>query len=370
MKQKLIVLSDWIEPKEKTWSGTTWSLTNALNKYYNVEIKNLKIPCWLKFLDKCARIRFIGKFIGYTYDNLLKQRAKNILRNDMDTPVLEICIDVEIDNPYFTYQDMSYSAGKYVLDLKKERPYIWHAACNHIYKLEEYNRRIKRQQKEYDNAVAVFWMGKWVSDYMKNMYPYLAHKMYHVGGGTNLDINKINISQKKGNKFIFVGRDFKRKGGDLVVEAYKILKIKYMPQAELHIIGPEKNPAEGVDGVIFYGDISYEEVSKLMNLCDVFCMPSRFEAYGLVFIESLMYGLPCIGRSFFEMPNFIQENKEGKLIIEDSAEKLACLMYETICNKSMINEIQSNRNAYATQYSWDAVAFRIKKIIDEKMGYK
>ena len=39
-------------------------------------------------------------------------------------------------------------------------------------------------------------------------------------------------------------------------------------------------------------------------------MPSYFEAYGLVFIEALTYGLPCIGRNAFEMPNFIQDSEK------------------------------------------------------------
>ena len=48
-------------------------------------------------------------------------------------------------------------------------------------------------------------------------------------------------------------------------------------------------------------------------MCDVFCMPSYFEAYGLVFVEALTFGLPCIGRNCYEMPYFIEEGKTGLL---------------------------------------------------------
>ncbi len=68
MKNKLIVLSSWTEPKEKTWSGTTWSMTQALSKYYDVEIKDLKIPNWLNRVERFSRIPLIGVWFGGFYD--------------------------------------------------------------------------------------------------------------------------------------------------------------------------------------------------------------------------------------------------------------------------------------------------------------
>ena len=46
------------------------------------------------------------------------------------------------------------------------------------------------------------------------------------------------------------------------------------------------------------------------NLCDYFVMPSKFEAYGLVFAEALIYGLPCIGKKCYARPEFIN-NENG-----------------------------------------------------------
>lgn len=369
MKNKLIVLSSWTEPMEKTWSGTTWSMTQALSKYYDVEIRDLKIPNWLDWVERFSRIPLIGVWFGCFFDWYSKRLANKVVGENKCIPVFEICTDVELRNPYFTYQDMTYIAGQYVKELKVEHSFIWGAAGNDVYGQTEINRRIRRQEKMYKNACGILWMGEWLHDYMTSQYPALSSKMYYIGGGTNLDPSKINDSQKSGNKFLFVGRDYERKGGDLVLSAFNILREKYMPSAELHIAGPE-NMDFNDDGVYYYGDADREKVSDLMNKCDVFCMPSRFEAYGLVFVESLIYGLPNVARDFFEMPHFIKDGKDGYLITDDNPTEYADLMYKAISNHDLINSVQSHREEYINKYSWDSVALRAKKIIDSKMGFE
>ena len=64
--------------------------------------------------------------------------------------------------------------------------------------------------------------------------------------------------------------------------------------------------------------MSYEESAKYFNLCDFFVMPSRFEAYGLVFPEALIFGLPCIGKNICAVPEFIQDGENGKVLRKES----------------------------------------------------
>lgn len=366
MKQKLIVLSNWTYPLEKSWSGTTYSLTKALGKYYDVEIKSLAIGRWLKRLERLSHLALIGQLFGALYDRLLQMKANNIVGKDKTIPVFEICEDVIVKNPYFTYQDMTYHAGLVVKKWKKKYPFIYQAAGNDVLSEAEIHRRENLQHDEYQHANAVFYMGRWVKDIMSEYHSDVAPKMYHIGGGTNIDVNRIDLSRKTGNKFLFIGRDFERKAGDLVIEAFKILKQQYMPNAELHMAGCQ--PQEATEGIVYYGDVDYNKVSELLNKCDVFCMPSRFEAYGLVFVESLIYGLPCIGRRFFEMPHFIEDGKDGALIENENPNIFAEKMYDVISDKEMIAGIQSRQAEYIEKYSWDSVAKRAKTVIDRTIS--
>lgn len=98
-------------------------------------------------------------------------------------------------------------------------------------------------------------------------------------------------------------------------------------------------------------------------MCDIFCMPSYFEAYGLVFVEALTFGLPCIGRDCYEMPYFIDEGNTGLLLRHDDPHELATLMLTLLHDPAYQHRVSSLRPHYLQEYSWDAVAERMAKVI-------
>lgn len=140
---------------------------------------------------------------------------------------------------------------------------------------------------------------------------------------------------------------------------------KKLPEAELYIAGPKRLAIDG-EGIHCLGELNTSQLSEYFNLCDIFCMPSIFEAYGLVFAEALTYGLPCIGRDAYEMPYFIEQGETGYLLKSQSAEELAKLMRMALENSDMKKNVQSKRNFYIEEYSWDRVASRAQKIIESK----
>lgn len=157
--------------------------------------------------------------------------------------------------------------------------------------------------------------------------------------------------------------DFKRKGGFITYEAFKLLR-ESGEKVELYVIGPSSNPIKSpVDGYHYIGQISFDEEAKYLNMCDIFCMPSYFEAYGLVFVEALTFGLPCIGRNRQEMPYFIKDGETGLLLKNDDPNELANLMLRTLHEKSFSENVLARREQYINDYSWDTVAKRIASVI-------
>lgn len=185
-----------------------------------------------------------------------------------------------------------------------------------------------------------------------------------MGGGANVDTKLIAPQPKTHNKILFVGKDFKRKGGYITYEAFKLLR-EQGENVELYVIGPQSDPIENpVEGYHFIGQMPFNEEAKYYNMCDVFCMPSYFEAYGLVFVEALTFGLPCIGRNCYEMPYFIQDGETGLLLNEDDPHELASLMLRILHDDSFSCNVLSHREQYIYDYSWDTVAGRIAKVIE------
>lgn len=362
---KIIFICQWDGNKEKTWSGTTYSLLKALRKYNDVIEIDMSLNKAEIFILRAFSVRFSKSGIKCNFDfspltiKYKNMKLKRKLKAYGNMP--KLCIgDFGIIKDTFYYADLTIDT---LLNLRKQysdiKEYI-----NFSYVPE--SRMIKRRnsQMEYFNIVnGIFTMGHWLRDSLIEESGINKEKVFQVGGGINLDVRKVNKNiRKTNNKILFVGRDFKRKGGELVVEAFKYLKSNYLKDSELFIAGPINLEFE-YEGIHLLGDLNSEKLSYYFNICDIFCVPSFFEAYGLVFIEALAYGLPCIARDSFEMRNFIQDGETGYLISNNNFKELALKMYDLLNDDNIKKNVLEKNDFYINEYSWDTVARRITSYI-------
>src|ERR1700749_4493983 len=63
----------------------------------------------------------------------------------------------------------------------------------------------------------------------------------------------------------------------------------------------------------FAGEGSDAELEDHLCQCDVFVAPSRYESFGLVFLEAMMFGKPVVGCRAGGMPEGIKEGVTGLL---------------------------------------------------------
>ncbi len=145
-----------------------------------------------------------------------------------------------------------------------------------------------------------------------------------------------NVSSLNNKRVIAVGRYVYQKGFDLLLEAWAIV-LKKHADWHLYIYG--------------YGDkdfyIDYANKLGIINNChimnavgniddefaisSIFAFSSRFEGFGMVLVEAMSCGLPCVS---FDCPcgpkDIIEDGKNGFLIknynIEEFAEKLINLI--------------------------------------------
>ena len=343
--------------KSKSWSGTNYSLMKALMTCEQVKDVGITYNKIEKFAIKVFNKINITLSENLTYF-LIKQKNKNI----DDNPIIQIGDLNEDLKQYYIYQDMSIPSLIY---LKKNNSLAFSYTGFDRYTNRQLEKRLEKQMKVYHNSSGIFTMSKWLEKNLKENTNIPKEKIHFVGAGINVPKELIDLNQKKeNNKILFVGRDFERKGGKLVLEAFNILKEKYDSNVILYIAGPKSNPnVKSYEGVEFLGDISYSELSKYFNICDIFCMPSYYEAYGIVFAEALIYGLPCIARNDFEMKEFIKDGYNGYLIDSDDIEQLAYKMYQLLHNNTIINNVKKEKEKYIQQYSWNNVANRMIEYI-------
>jgi glycosyltransferase involved in cell wall biosynthesis len=104
-----------------------------------------------------------------------------------------------------------------------------------------------------------------------------------------------------GGGVLFVGMlENERKGLDILLEAVRSGRgggrwpVTVVGEGRFRPVHEETARRHGLDAA-FLGRVSNRECARRMAEADVFCMPSRQEAFGIVYAEALSMGLPIIG---------------------------------------------------------------------------
>jgi glycosyltransferase involved in cell wall biosynthesis len=169
-------------------------------------------------------------------------------------------------------------------------------------------------------------------------------------------------------RVLFVGRLEKRKGVDLLLEAAAVLTQEY-PHVEFVLVGDDTIPAEGgltyraafeqhygghpaQQRVFFKGLVPEAELYQYYADCDIFCLPARYESFGLVFLEAMMFGKPVVGCASGGMVEVIANGVNGFLGFTDDAQSLTAYLRRLIENESLRREFgRQSRLRYETLFS-------------------
>jgi len=129
---------------------------------------------------------------------------------------------------------------------------------------------------------------------------------------------------------VFVGGNFFRKGLDLCVEALADLTVEF-PGLRLHVIGSCRSSgriearARGLgvaDAIVFHGRRPPEQAAAMLAGADIFVMPSRTEALGLVYLEAFRAGVPVIAGDRGGVTEIVRHGMSGLLVTPGSAQEL------------------------------------------------
>lgn len=127
---------------------------------------------------------------------------------------------------------------------------------------------------------------------------------------------------------LFVGRLESRKGIDILLAAIPEVLTKNK-KINFVILGDDTQKKPGSQStykeeylavnssmgrVTFEGRVSNERLRQAYRNCDIFVAPSRFESFGLVFLEAMREGKPVIGCAAGGMPEIIADQVNGFLV--------------------------------------------------------
>ena len=237
--------------------------------------------------------------------------------------------------------------------------------------------QIVREQRIYDEASRIFTFSDRLRHSFLEDFGQKADKVSVVYAGANLDPATVPVKTIRDQfhppTILFVGRAFQRKGGDILLRAFANVRLE-IPQAQLLIVGPEglqvKEP--GVTNLGFLRKDDVEDALRLQaayRTADVFCLPTRYEPFGVVFIEAMLHGLACVGPMAWAVPEIVVDGQTGLLCPPEDVDSLSAALTHLLKHPDLAHTMGRRGRERAQQcFSWGAVAERITDGLEAIVG--
>ncbi|MFM0302520.1 glycosyltransferase [Paraburkholderia sediminicola] len=194
--------------------------------------------------------------------------------------------------------------------------------------------------------------------------------------GENIEICNLALEDRASNvvranqqslEVFFLGRLELRKGIDVLLDAIPAV-LKRVPHARFNLAGDDRILAPDstetfrqifsrthpdlMNRVNFLGKLSDAEVDAQFRSASLFVAPSRFESFGLIYVEAMMFGVPCIGCNTGGVPEVVGESNCGLLVEPEDAIGLAnaisCLLKDVPRRRALG---KAGRCAYDQRFS-------------------
>lgn len=255
-------------------------------------------------------------------------------------------------------------------------PYVMYIDNTHRQSVEEWpewnplrGKQLERwyafEQATYAGALHLFTMGEPARQALLTFYNIPPERVTNVGGGVNFDhLPTLQPPEHEREPVIlFVGREYRRKGGDLLVDAFRQVRAQ-MPNARLQIVGTTEAPHE--PGVEVLGTINNrQQIADLYARAQVFCLPTRFEPYGLVLAEAMAYGLPCVGTNICAVPEIVLHEQTGLVVPRDDSQALAAALLRVLRHPNDASQMgRAGRRRVEQCINWDGVVARMAPVLD------
>lgn len=169
-------------------------------------------------------------------------------------------------------------------------------------------------------------------------------------------------SKLTNKNIITIGRLSPEKGQKDLIDVFKIVN-KELPKTKLFMVGdgPLKKELENytkelklTNKIIFTGFLGDKGKEKYILDSSIFILPSYTESFGLVLIEAMSYGLPCIAFDTSDGAKELLKNNVGILVKDRNKEKMAEEIIKELKNKNG-SEHSEKGYKYCQKYLLDNV---------------
>lgn len=235
-----------------------------------------------------------------------------------------------------------------------------------------------REEQVYRRAETIFTMSDRLRQSFIEDFGISPDRLITVHCGPNVDALPPPVTafrRPSPPTILFVGRDFDRKGGALLLEAFADVR-RRVPEACLRFVGGRPSRRAVVPpGVEFLGFLSRDSahgssgMREAYESASVFCIPTRFDPFGTSFVEAMLYGLPCVGPAVWAVPEIIAHEETGLLTQPGDPGALADALVRLLSDPALAARMGVAARARAERhFSWARIAAKMSRALQDVVG--
>ena len=339
----------------KIWIDTSplcnQNSTRGIGKYTKLLIKSLREESGIEILDEKKENAFEADIIHYPYFDFFFPTLK-IINKKKTVVTIHDCIPLVFPDKYPSGIKGKINLLKQKISLKKVSAIITDS--------ENSKKDIIKYLRIPEGIIHVVYLAadskykiicdkKKIAGEISNKYKIQSKFLLYVGDvnyNKNISgiINAFNILSKEDSRLslVLVGKSFENKN------LAEIKRIK------------EEITLNNLSGKVkILGFVPDDDLVKIYNLAEVFCLPSFYEGFGIGILEAMACGCPVVTGNVSSMP----EVAGGAAVLVDprSPPEISSAIKKIVSNQDFRNKLIKSGINQSQIFSW-------KKTVDEVCG--
>jgi glycosyltransferase involved in cell wall biosynthesis len=269
---------------------------------------------------------------------------------------------------------------------RSQKPLVFHGALHPLDKWGFDRPMIYRAIKQVDGYIA---NSSYERDYLVQVWGVPVEQITVIGVGVELErfagADDAAVGQRYGigerPLVAFIGQQGRNKGLDTLVLAMKQVW-QEMPEVRLLIAGATTHftahlqeliltalsPAER-ERIVRRDNFAEEEKPDLFAACDVFAYPSRYESFGMAFVEAWAAGKPVVGCNAGAVPSVVSDGVDGLLVPVADAASLGQALLRLLRSPALRQRLgQAGRQKVQQRYTWEIVTRRWREVYERVLS--
>ncbi len=169
---------------------------------------------------------------------------------------------------------------------------------------------------------------------------------------------------KDKNYMLFVGRHEKHKHIDELIRISSKLDFPLKIAGEGHETENLKKIAKKLGGKVeFVGNVGRDELVELYQNCSFFISASKWEGFGLIFLEAAACGKPSIGYRACAIPEVVLNGETG--LLAKNYNDLVKNVKRLTEDKNLRKTLGKNALSFSKNFGWEKVSEEYEKLFEK-----